>query len=109
MFFSTAVHHSIWQSHITQCSNLLKCNAGNANFGKVPKPSENSKKMDQKYKKHNRGSPIAFTCIMQVIYIIQFKMGNLQASSTNFTLTCQKYLDVTSNLGPAKVEISASL
>ena len=44
MFFSTAVYHSIWQSHITQCSNLLTCNAGNANFGKVPKPSENSKK-----------------------------------------------------------------
>ena len=41
---SAAVYHSIWQSHITQCSNLLKCNAGNANFGKVPKPSENSKK-----------------------------------------------------------------
>ena len=37
---STAVYHSIWQSHIIQCSNLLKCNAGNANFGKVPKPSE---------------------------------------------------------------------
>ena len=45
------VPHSIWQSHITQCSNLLKCNVGNANFGKVPKPSEISKKMDQKYKK----------------------------------------------------------
>ena len=96
MFFSTAVYHSIWQSHITQCSNLLKCNAGNANFGKVPKPSENSKrKLDQKYKKHYRGSPIAFTCIMQVIYIIQFTMDNLQAPSTNFTPTCQIYLDVT--------------
>ena len=60
MFFSTAVYHSIWQSHITQCSNLLKCNAGNSNFGEVPKPSENSKKkMDQKYKKkHYRGSPM---------------------------------------------------
>ena len=67
------------------------------------------KKMDQKYKKHNRASPIAFTCIMQVIYIIQFTMDNLQASSTNFTPTCQTYLDVTSNLGPPKVEISASL
>ena len=27
-------------------------------------------------KKHYRGSPIAFTCIMQVIYIIQFTMDN---------------------------------
>ena len=99
MLFSTAVHHSIWQSHITQCSNLLKCNAGNANFGKVPKPSENLKKMDQKYKKHNKGSPIAFTCIMQVIYIIQFTMDNLQASSTNFTPTSQKYMDVTCKSG----------
>ena len=40
MLFSTAVYHSTWHSHITQCSNLLKCNAGNANFGKVPKLSE---------------------------------------------------------------------
>ena len=106
MFFSTAVYHSIWQSHIIQWSNLLKCNAGNANFGKVPKPSENSKR---KYKKHYRGSPIAFTCIMQVIYIIQFIMDNLQASSTNFALPAKNIWMSHSNLGPAKIEISASL
>ena len=53
MFFSTVVYHSIWQSHIIKGSNLLKCNAGNANFGKVPKPSEIlKKKMDPKYKKN---------------------------------------------------------
>ena len=48
MFFCTAVYHLIWPSHIIQWSNLLKCNAGNANFGKVPKPSENLKEKIQK-------------------------------------------------------------
>ena len=57
------------------------------------------KKKGSKIQKTWQSSLIAFTCITQVIYIIQFTMNNSQASSTNFTPTCQKYLDVTFKSG----------
>ena len=50
-FSSTVIFHSILQGHIIQGSNLPKCNAGNANFGKVLKQSENLKKWIKNTKK----------------------------------------------------------
>ena len=93
-FGSHTSHHAQICWNVMQVMQILVKCQNHLNIQK-----ENGSKIQ---KKHYRGSPIAFTCIMQVIYIIQFTMDNLQASSTNFTPTCQKYLDGTFKSGACK-------
>ena len=92
-----------------QHSKWLKCNAGNTNFGEVPKSSENSKKIKIKIEKK-------FQSLFYHVYV--HYVGNIYNSIENgqfsafshkiYTLHVENIWMSCLNPGPAEIEILAS-